>query len=77
MSEAARLARQPSSGWIGPSLDDKIINDARDGLTLAAICFRNLCTEERAIDVIVRGGEFGFLTAEEILSTGAEEAANA
>lgn len=75
MSDAARLARHPSEGWIGPSLDDRIINDARDGMTVAAICFRNACAEDRAIDVIMRAAEFGFLTEEEAIKTGLGEEA--
>lgn len=58
----ARGRRLPSGGWILPSFDDRVVNDARDGFSLEEICERQRSNAEIVLAVVHIARSRGFLT---------------
>lgn len=65
MTEAPAFAplgmRKLSGGAILPSLDDRIINDVRDGYSLPQLCERQRCNAEVALAIVTLAEQRGFL----------------
>lgn len=58
-------ARNPTYGWIKPSLNDRIILSARVGLDIYQIALDLETTPARVKRVLIRAASYGFLTPEE------------
>lgn len=68
MNKAARARRLPDSGWINPSRNDLIIEDARSGFDIDAISHRQQCDRKHVVGILKRAYAFGFLTPEEAMA---------
>ena len=62
--------RNPSHGWIKPSLDDRIIDAARLGATMDEIVAELEAPLSRMRLILVRSYRYGFLTDAEALRLG-------
>ena len=58
------------TGWVEPSLGDRIISGARSGLTLPEIVEANDCPIDTARAILTKAARFGFLAHEEALPLG-------
>jgi transposase-like protein len=59
---AAAVVQAVVAGYIQPSLNDRIILEARAGSDIETICARCGCGLERANEVLARAYKFGFIT---------------